>query len=102
MSNEFRVVYKDGKIDLEPVVISEDLLDERAADAIKERDIFFLMHNHEKIMPCMFKCPETCRRKVAESIYDAICIGFSSEKEELSPLERALLVHDTIMEATKE
>ena len=102
MSNTFRLVYRDGKIDLEPVVISEDLLNERAADAIKESDILILMQNREKSMPCMFKCPEKCWRKVAEGIYDAICIGFSSEQEKLSSLEKALLVHDAIMRLIEE
>lgn len=96
------LIYRDGKLELERVATSESLLNERAANVIKESDILLLMHDHEKNMPCTFKNPTVCWRKVAEAIYDEICIGFSSEKETLSPLEKALLIHDVIMQALKE
>ena len=97
------LVYRDGKLELERVVTSEDLLNERAADAIKESDIIFLTdHTDNERMSRTFKCPIICGREVSEAVYNAISASFPSDEGELSPLERALLVHDTIMEATKE
>lgn len=97
------LIYKDGKLELERVVTSEDLLNERAANAIKESDIIFLTdHTDNERMSRTFKCPIICGREVSEAVYNAISANFPSDEDELSPLERALLVHDTIMEATKE
>lgn len=97
------LIYKDGKLELERVATSEDLLNERAADALKESDILFLTdHIDNESMSCMFVRPIICGREVAESVYNAISASFPSDEGELSPLERALLVHDTIMQAAEE
>lgn len=97
------LVYREGCLKFNRVVTSEDLLNERAADALKESDILFLTdHIDNEGMSRMFKWHIICGREVSEAVYNAISASFPSDEGELSPLERALLVHDTIMEATKE
>ena len=98
------LIYKDGKLKLERVATSEDLLNERAADAIKESDILFLIEHADNLsMSYRFGRYITCGREVAEAVYNAIsAASFPSEEGELSPLEKALLVHDAIMRTDEE